>query len=277
MAGLILCRTKTAKNPYYIRNMDIKIYSLEELCYYIYHNIYLIGTDLIDERLIDFIRSDVGEDKLAGRLQYLCDNKAGLAEMVLCILRYVDLYTSEEIEKLHGILSTLSTQNVYERLKARGDSFMVNECYYSAIRNYANIINGKRDPSLSVLFYANVCHNMGVAYARMFLFRQAAVCFDEAYSLSSHEESRRCSLAASRLAFNIENRNQVEFLDEQTEEEYVLKREIETLMDNAMYCDAYRHLDELKKDKADRNVAAYCKELDVVLSGWKNEYNKHTG
>lgn len=277
MNGLILCRTKEAANPYYIKNMDLKIYSLEELCYYIYNNVYLIGMDLVDVRLIEFIENDVAEKKLADRLKFLLEQKAGLAEIVLTILKYVDFYTYEEIEKIRGILATLSTQNVYERLKARADSFMQNECYYSAIRNYANILNGKKDKSLPVVFYANVCHNMGVAYARLFLFNQAKVCFDEAYSLSYHEESKKCAMAAQRLEFTNDNSNKVEFLDEQTEEEYVLKREIETLMDNAMYSDTYRYLDELQKNKTDGNVSNYFKNMSELLDEWKSDYGRYTG
>lgn len=55
MAGFILCRSKYAEKPYYISNMAINIYSMEELCYYIYNNIYLIGADLVDEGLIKYI------------------------------------------------------------------------------------------------------------------------------------------------------------------------------------------------------------------------------
>ncbi|MDD6797716.1 MAG: hypothetical protein PUE71_05445 [Clostridia bacterium] len=277
MSGLILCRTKEAANPYYISNMDVKIYSLEELCYYIYNNIYLIGMDLVDSKLIDFVRNEVQEEKLAARLEYLVEKKAGLAEIVITILKYVDFYTTEEIEQIRGILATLNTQNVYERLKARADRFMVNECYYAAIRNYAQIINGKKDPTLSVVFYSDVCHNMGVAYARLFLFKQAQACFEEAYALSHHEDCRKCAMAAERLAINSQNINHVEFLDEQTEEEYVLSREIETLMDNAMYSDEYRYLDELQKSKENGNVSLYYKDINDILEKWKGQYGKYTG
>lgn len=277
MNGLILCRTKEAVNPYYISNMDVKIYSLEELCYYIYNNIYLIGMDLIDSKLINFVRNEVREEKLAQRLEYLMENKAGLAELVLTILKYVDFYTAEEIEELRGILATLNTRNVYERLKARADSFMANECYYAAIRNYSQIINGKKDSTLSVVFYSNVCHNMGVAYARLFLFRQAQTCFEEAYNLSRHEDCLKCAMAARRLAVNSENFNHVEFLDEQTEDEYVIRREIETLMDNAMYSDEYRHLDELCREKDEGNVTAYYAGINDMLEQWKEQYGKYTG
>ena len=50
MAGVILSRSKYAEKPYYITNMSINIYSLEELCYYIYNNICLLYTsDAADE------------------------------------------------------------------------------------------------------------------------------------------------------------------------------------------------------------------------------------
>ena len=270
MSGLILCRTKEAVNPYYISGMDIKIYSLEELCYYIYNNVYLIGTAFICPKLIEFIRSETKEPKLADRLEYLGEKKAGLAEMVLTVLRYVDYYTDDEIEKLRGILTTLNTQNVYERLKTRADRLMLNECYYAAIRSYSQIINGKKDPSLSVVFYSDVCYNMGVAYARMFLFRQAQNCFNEAYSLSRHEDCKKAAMAAGRLAFNSESSNRVEFLDEQTDEEYVIRREIEALMDNAMYSDGYRHIDDIYKNKDEKSIGEQ-------IERWKEQYVRYTG
>lgn len=276
VSGLILCRTKVAKRPFYIHDMDVKIFSLEELCHYIYNNIYLIGMDMISPELIAFIRDEIKEVKLANLLEDALTRRAGLAEIVLIILKYVDYYTIEEIESIRDILSTLGTQNVYERLKARADSFMANECYYSAIKHYAGIINGKKDTSLSITFYANVCYNMGVAYARLFLFRQAQKCFEEAYSLDRAESTKKAAMAAARLAFNSQNGYKVEFLDDQTEDEYVLKREIEVLMDNAMYSDEYRHLDEIKKSKDVGNVNTYYKELENVLNGWKKKYSQYT-
>ena len=40
MSGYILCQVKRAKLPYYIENISTNIYSIEELCFYFYHNIY---------------------------------------------------------------------------------------------------------------------------------------------------------------------------------------------------------------------------------------------
>lgn len=272
MSGMILCRSKEAKIPYYISDMGIYIYSLEELCYYIYNNIYIIGNDFISEALITFIREETREAALADRLSDLVQQHAGLAELVVTILKYVDYYNMGEIEEIRGILETLNTQNVYERLKSRADSYLGNKCYHSAIRNYQAIIEGPRDASLTGLFYAKVYHNAGVAYAKLFLYQQAAVYFEDAYKIGQHEESRKCFLAAQRLAKG----DDIIERDDASEEEYVLKREIETLMDNARYSDTYRRLQEIEHLKDEGRVSEYYKEIAGVLEVWQQQYLKYT-
>jgi len=59
------------------------------------------------------------------------------------------------------MLGTLDSRNVYERLKARADTLLENKCYYGAVQNYAKIIEGTYDKSLSGLFYVEVYHNYG--------------------------------------------------------------------------------------------------------------------
>jgi tetratricopeptide (TPR) repeat protein len=272
MSGMILCRTREAVNPLILNHMGLKIYTLEELCYYIYNNIYLIGADLIDERLITFIREETGETALSDRLEYLLKEKAGLAEMVVTILKYVDYYNVTEIEEIRDILETLNTQNIYERLKARADGYLKNECYYSAIKNYDKIIQGERDTTLTGLFYAKVYHNMGVCYAKMFLYSRAATYFDMAYRIGQHEESKKCFLAATFFARG----NDVIENEDATEQEYVLRREIKTLMDNAQYSDESRKLQAVDHMKEDGQVTDYYKNLDELMLQWKSAYLKYT-
>ncbi|MBQ4284143.1 MAG: hypothetical protein IJB96_09475 [Lachnospira sp.] len=271
MGSMILCRTKTAKRPYRVNGIGIRIYSLEELCYYIYNNVYLLGNDFIDENLIEFIGEEIGEKQLSDRLELLLKQKAGLAELMVTILKYVDYYTINEIENIKGVLETLSTQNVLERLKARADSFLENQCYNSAIDNYIKILESPVDTSLSAMFYAKVNHNIGVAYTQLFLYKQAVAYFDEAYKIGWNEESKKCSAAAARMALgeNIIER------DDTTEEEYVLKREIETLMDNARYSDEYRQLADMEKIKEDGQVTEYYEKITEILESWKNQYIKY--
>ena len=47
MGSLILCHKKHARQPYVIARGHIRIYTLEELCYFICNNLYLIDYTLI--------------------------------------------------------------------------------------------------------------------------------------------------------------------------------------------------------------------------------------
>ena len=49
MSGYILCQTKKAGKPYFVENISTNIYSLEELCYYLYHNLYLVDSSVMNE------------------------------------------------------------------------------------------------------------------------------------------------------------------------------------------------------------------------------------
>ena len=183
MSGIILCRTGRALKPLVLEEPGVQIYSLEELCYYIYNNIYILTNAFLDEKLIAFIRTEIKEPLLADKLEQLKCENAGLAEAVVTILKYVDYYDTAEIEQVKDLLAMLDTQNVYERMKMRADRFLEKGCYYSAISNYDKIVNGERDINLSGLFYAKVYHNLGTAYARMFFFEKAAKYFEEAYKI----------------------------------------------------------------------------------------------
>ena len=69
MSGYILCQTKTADSPYFIENISTNIYTLEELCYYLFHNLYLIDDTVMNERLCLWLQDELNLPGLAARLR----------------------------------------------------------------------------------------------------------------------------------------------------------------------------------------------------------------
>ena len=59
MSGYILCQTERAEAPYFIENISMNIYSLEELCYYLDHNLYLIDQTILNEGLCNWIQEEL--------------------------------------------------------------------------------------------------------------------------------------------------------------------------------------------------------------------------
>ena len=263
MGKIILCRGQRTDKPYVTPQTDIKLYSAEELCYYIYNNIYLIGQDLIDDNLIEFLQA-VGEGELAARVKKLKESGASLAQILVTILKSIDYYSVAEIEQLKEILNTLGKQSVCERLKARGDGYLNAKFYFAAISCYESIIKDYKGKDLLAADYAKVYHNLGTAYARMFMYEKAIEYYDEAYRLGQHEESRKCSVAASIMAKKDKEPVNVDV----QEDEYVVQRELETLMDNARYSDEYRELEDIDRLKGDGNLTQFNQAIDAKLTSW---------
>lgn len=87
MSAMILCRGKVADNPLYIMQSGIRLYTEEELCYYIYNNIYILTNDFINDELITFLRDEVGNTALAQRLTIM---KSNMSCWQVCLSQYLN-------------------------------------------------------------------------------------------------------------------------------------------------------------------------------------------
>ena len=67
MGRFLLCGREAAL-PFQVEEMDLRLYSVEELCCFIYDNLSLIDEGFVDRRLLDFIRDELGLDDLYERL-----------------------------------------------------------------------------------------------------------------------------------------------------------------------------------------------------------------
>ena len=105
-----LCLLPQAKKPYYIENIRTNIYSLEELCFYLYNNACLIDETLMNERLLDWLRDELGLKKLYRQLYEQLEKKDGAGFFILPIFREAGYLTNtqmreyqEELAKLVGV------------------------------------------------------------------------------------------------------------------------------------------------------------------------------
>lgn len=276
MSGLIVCTKKEGAKPYYITQAGVSISSLEELCYFLYNNIYVVNSEIIDEKLIRYIENELQEKPLSDELREMNSYKVGLGEMVMAILKYTNYYSESEIEDIKKLIESLNTQNMFERLKLRGDNFLASNRYLSAIESYTMIISQKKDKTLSEQFYGKVWHNLGVAFAKMLLFTKAKECFLKAYKISGTPESEIQFITATILA---DNRNK-EFVREEFEngEEKELyneiKNQIDALTQNVWLQEEYMDLIKAKQLKEDGLISEYYKKIEDVIGNWKLEYQK---
>ncbi len=261
--GYDLCLLKQAEKPYFIENIRTGIYSLEELCFYLYHNVYLIDESILNEGLCDWIRDELGLTRLYRQLYEQLEKQEGAAYFVLPIFREAGYLTHAQMREFQEQLAKLEVQSDDMKQKLRGDYLFRERMYARAIGEYRGILKRRNPGKLGTQFYAAVLNNLGAAYAGLFQFETAAECFRESYELSRTKETLRKYVSALPL-----------FLDEKEYQERLAKLRVDPALIqgiqeyNAKLCAA----PELKEEIA----RAGEQGVGEVLEELKEQYCRST-
>lgn len=230
--GLVtVCKYQRAKIPFLIEQAGLHVYSLEELCWFLYHNIFLADRQFFNEKLCKWIAGELSYPELAQRIQNGIASGMNFQNLVISILSSVDMFTNEELKELGEQLKKLNSLQEQERLKLRADELLDNGKEWMAIETYQKILKIHENTRLGVSFYASIWNNLGVCYARQFLFEEATKCFAASYEYDLDESVKEHENLARKLAKNqiSEDDLNMEFLNPQKtllewEKDYRLKQ-----------------------------------------------------
>ena len=151
MSGYILCQVKRAKLPYYIENISTNIYSIEELCFYFYHNIYLLDSTILNEELCFWIRDQLGLKKLADNLyKHLDDDDMKVGDFILPVFKEINYLSLEEFRKLNQQIQQLAKEPEVLRQKRKGDYLMEHGKYVTAIKVYQKALRQETEDEAAV-------------------------------------------------------------------------------------------------------------------------------
>ncbi len=197
---LVFLRELPERIPFYFYISRTKVYSLEELCYYIYNNIYAITAEDFSEELIYWIDKALQEGSLANDLRSLKRNNASVKTMVLRLMSYADYCSNEDYMRLSARMDEIEHQDPLETKKIQGDNLVRFGRYMEAISAYTAVIGQLGDDErMTDEFRGNVYHNLGAAWMRLMNFRSAAAAFRQAYLLNKNVESLKCYLWALKM------------------------------------------------------------------------------
>jgi len=204
MGNLILCHDKTATHPYEITRIHSRIYSIEELCYYLCNNLYLIDYTIMNEQLCIWLEDELELSTLAGRLRDVLRLRGSVEQFVLTILKSSAIYQEPEMIRIQNVLAKLRNQRDIERQKYKGDNLLESGENEEAIMVYQGILQEETDPSVDTRFYGKIYACLGAAYGRMFLYQEAARMYDRAYQITEDEKLLRPYLYASYKYMSME-------------------------------------------------------------------------
>ena len=252
MSSLILCHKKKARCAYEIARIHLRIYTIEELCYYLCNHLYLVDYTIMNEKLCDWLKEELELIELSDNLRNMLEQNASMEQFVVTILAYSSIYTTAELNQIQDVLDSLKNQGPIEKQKYKADNLMESGSVKSAIMAYQEIIHGERDESIDGKFYGKVYGCLGAAFGRLFLYKEAAKMYEAAFQICEEESMLKGYLYACRKYMN--------------GEEYMAllqKSQIYLAVDSAL-------ADEVAEIEGRGKVLQY----DDTLENWKNQYRR---
>lgn len=196
----ILCKGVLAKEPYIIPVSEVPVYSLEELCYYIYNNIYSVTGEFFDERLVVWLREHVKCDGLADKMEVLVHRHNDLKDLVVTLLCSCDYYKEAEVRKLVEVMEKISNLPPHQKNKIKADNYLSAGKYGRSLQEYKNLLYGAMAGKFTTEEYGDLLHNQAIALFYASSFQEAAQAFKEAYARNHRGESLNQYLYALLIA-----------------------------------------------------------------------------
>lgn len=200
-----LCVGEYCENAYNVESLELKVYCMEELCYCLKENAFLLDLSLMNDKLVDWIGEECKVRDLAKQLYPMVHKQGSLSVFVVTILQYVGMYDPEEVSQVEQVLKQGAGLSNLEKRKSQVDYMVEKRKYAAAIRGYDLLLEtwsnqekeGKELPAGKVR--AAILHNKGVALTGLMLYDKAAYYFKEAWETDRDREHLDAYLATKRM------------------------------------------------------------------------------
>lgn len=272
MGKLILCSGKRTNRPYVLPDTGYRIYSIEELCYYIYNNIYAIDETLFTDSLIDWIGTELCLTSRAEKLDFTIKQGADYKTLLAVVLCSSDYYTEEEIKKLLEEAAKIRTMPPVKRWFIKANSFLNRKQYTEAAAQYDRLLVSEEAVDLSPQDYGDVLHNLGIATLNIYGPGRALELFLHAYERNRKPESLRQYLYTLWLVEDIDvfdDKLQEYQISDGLREEIVLK--MEQLTHDAKLCKDMDEINVLKNLNDHDRLTEVRDKSGQIIDRWINK------
>ena len=275
MGELLLCHETIAALPYYIEETGINIYSMEEFSYYISGNVYLLDRSFMCESLCTWIEKQMKRTELAEKLRTCIRTEKRLSDFVFAILEDTAYCTMKEMQEIVFAVRQMEQKSDFECEKIRADQLMEKDKYLAAIYRYKHLLETADTKETSEVLRGNIWHNLGTAYARLFLFEEAGRCYEKAYEYNKQKESLRECLMCCRCRHDeamfteIADKYQVNEMEQQE-----IENEISIACKSEKLEQFESRLEELAQQSGGAQKAKVKKDVMNMIVQWKKDYRR---
>lgn len=248
---------KSNNNPYYIKEADLNIRSIQELAYFIYNYAILISNSFITKSLILYIDSSLNLPRLASDINEMFNKKANLADILIHILANSNYYSDEEIIAFRKKLLKLMSLPEEDYILIAGDKLFQLKKYERAIAQYGKISKTNNNALL----------RLAQSYAKLQFYEMAADYFAELYKKTKSINVLKEAYFCLKLNGTVEK-----------------IRDIETRIDENLLADwEYDIVSKIIKVRKDETMkeyediflmgSSYIKEnIEILIKKWKGKY-----
>lgn len=211
MGGYRLCRIKAAEHPYFIEAISTNVYTIEELCYYMFHNTALIDATFVGTQLTRWVAQELGLAKTATAMERAFLENKNLADFLVPVFEETGYLTAQEIRQYRADLEKQLRDPSYVRMKRKGDALARYGKFAAAGRTWRqaldlaeNLENEEELPEEQFRqrkkdFMASVWHNIGVTGMKMLDYEESISAFAKACTLRGSAEDQVAYLTAFAL------------------------------------------------------------------------------
>ncbi|MBE5883713.1 MAG: hypothetical protein E7291_04775 [Lachnospiraceae bacterium] len=274
-----ICVGEYATTPYYVLGLELPVYCMEELCYCLKENAFLLDVSLMNDALMEWIGDGCGLGVLARELYPLVHKQGSLSAFVCMILEYVGLYDTTAIHEVEQVLKQGAGLSNIEKRKSQIDYLVKKKKYDMALRGYDALLSkwqqlereGQGMPAARVR--AAILHNKGVAFTGLMLYGQAADAFWLAQETYNSESHFMAFLAAKRMELSEEE--YIAFAAEMANSydmTLALEKQIESLQGEWQEHEDYQRLQLRNEWKEGSSKQKYYEESERWTLGLKNSY-----
>lgn len=200
-----VCVGKYASTPYCVPGIGINVYCMEELCFVLKENAFLLDFSVMNDELLDWIEKECGLKELARALHSMVHKQGSLSAFVTTIQNFAGLYDGQTVAEVERVLKQGAGLSSIEKKKSQVDYLVKKKKYIVAVKGYDSLIGkwqehveeGEPLPAAECL--AAIWHNKGVALAGLMIYEKAAECFLKAYEMEGRRDFYRDYLAAKRM------------------------------------------------------------------------------
>lgn len=275
MGMLIFCSFKSAAKPYYLESAKQNIYSIEELCYFLQDNIYLLDENIMTAEFCDWLETELEADTLAAKLRSLMEGQKGFRAFCMQIIMDSGYFSKNEMQFLGMKLQKMDHQSNYENRKIKADQLMERKKYLSAIAEYRNLLLSATNSPSDIRVSGDIWHNMGTAYAMLFCFERAVSCYEKAYELSHRVDSLK---AASQAVCFLEDGDRVQWFLQRNhirpEQFASMKKNLNELEQMTEVSAEFEKIAKLERLAHVSQMQAKS-EISRQVDKWKDEYTAY--